>query len=1161
MTLSPQRLLVLLSVPFFCAIHLSAQSDAGLVALNNGDYRSAFLLLTDQSERKKSAVVGHFGLAKLYAAEESSYYDLKKANDHGKTCNTLLREVKNKGEKEDLKAIGISSKSLREIREQISEQAIAKAQTENTPEALEAVLRGFRLSQEQKESLKEAYGAAVIKKVESGNSPEKANTILKSYQRELNRYSSSAYATGEAVVFKKHLAQHGWEKYDAFKSAFPDNRFSSDRGADAFMQIRNTMNITAFERFTQKYKYSAFTPIAQDSIAEFRRMLAENKEQITNNLESLSTYTDLAQFEKEYQTHLSQRIFQKEQAQLEQKLFAAFIKEQGWSEFPTFQEKHPKNRYVLDRSAKAYLVIADGEQLNQFQDFVRKYPSSHYNSFAKAEIDRLTQLRKELTEQANAALDQFKQADELYSFQEKYRSDYSKYAPGLNKKLDRQILDQFMVDHTFDDFEQFQKTYPNNAFASDRIAGSFLAVAGTGKLSHFETFIKDHAENPYRDIALDSIRYWKKYRSEFSLEVRKALEKVNSYEEAKTVDNKFQEKIGQFTPALQEQVDKKLFSSYVNENGGKNLDEFRKNHPDNKGWDPEEVKKFKETIGSNNLRQYRQFRSQYPNSVFKNIVQDSIQGIEARLKPEEKLSFSALQSKVRSDLKNKDWDAALEKIRAAGSGYTGDPDMYDDLVNLVKEPEQGLTRKEISEKINNLGSAYIPIVTADGKNLYFCATGFPDNKGLEDIFVAKKEGDGWSDPQIIDELCTSGKHEAPLSASADGNTLLLFLGGQIGYSTKTSSGWSEPKMYSSNVNMGRWQCDAIITADGKALLFTHGSGWGRDNDIYVALRQSDGSWGTARKIGGPINTEEDERTPFLHPDMKTLYFSSRGHGGMGGLDVFVSTRQDNSWDNWSEPINLGKEVNTVEEDWGYKISTDGTKAYFAAEESWSNQLFEVNLPEEFRPGQVVTIEGKVEGLDQQESATIVVLDSKTKEEVTRITSEPGTGEYFIVIPKGIEPEVKVEKEGVFSQAKKIEIETVGTEKKETPTVVQNLEVVDFNTTEVEGLSLTFEDVLFETDKYIIREELKSSLAELAGILAKKGLKTIISGYTDDVGAEDYNQTLSQKRAEAVKAYLVEMGCKTENITARGYGESNPITTNDTEQGRAKNRRVEFSFEE
>lgn len=1162
MKLSPQQQLVFLSAILFFPITLLAQLDQGLVALEKADYSTAYTILTNQAESKKTAVVGHFGLAKLYASAESSHYNLKKANDHGKTCNELLREVKNKVYKEELKAIGISSKPLREIRKQISEQAIAKALQTNTPEALEDVLRSFRLTPDQKEGLKVAYGESVVQKIGATSDPKQADALLQSYQRQLNRYNSTAIAAGDSVVFEKYLAQNSWAEFEAFKTEFPNNRFAKDNGAAAFLRIRNSMDIGTFENFTQKYRYSAFVTMAKDSIAEFRRMLAGNKEKIVIGLDTLSDYQGLAAFGKAYQSHLSQRIFHKENHQLEQKLFAAFINEKGWNSFPEFKENHPRNRFVLDQAAKAYITIAETEQLGKFEAFVVKHPNSHYKAFAEIEIDRLTKLRKELADQAKIASEQFKTPKDLYGFQEKNRADYVKYAPLLNEKMDRQVLDGYLASKGFDHFDQFQKDFPNNAFSSDEAAEAFLEIAGSGKLSAFESFAKDHTRSHFREIAIDSIRFWKNYRSEFNQEVKKALQAVDSYKEAIALNEKYQKKIIQYAPALQEDVDKKLLSSYVESTGGKGLDEFEKKHPNNSGWNEVEVKNFEEILGSNDLSRYRQFNSRYPNSVFKKIVRDSIQNIESKLKPEEKVTFADLQRRIRGDLQRKNWNDALQKIRSAGSGYTDDPEWYDELLALVKEPEQGIIRKEISKKINSLGSAYLPNVTTDSKTLYFCATGFPGNKGREDIFMSKKIGEEWGDPQLIDELCTAEKHEAPLSASADGNTLLLFLGGKIGYSEKTSKGWSEPKFYSSNINQGSWQCDAIISADGKAMFFTYGDGgWSRNNDIYLALKQKNGTWGKAKKLNSTINTSKDERSPFLHPDMKTLYFSSTGHGGIGGLDVYVSTRLDDTWDNWSEPRNLGKEVNTVDEDWGYKISTDGKKAYFAADLSGSNKLFEVNLPAEFRPDQVVTIEGKVEGLAKLESASIIVIDSKTQEEITRITTEPGTGEYFIVVPKGVEPEVKVEKEGVFSTATKIDINTVGTEKEETSAVVQNLEVVDFNQQEVEELTLSFEDVLFETDQYVIREELKKSLDELAGILAKKDLKINISGYTDDVGAAEYNQALSQKRAEAVKVYLVEKGCNPEKITAIGYGESNPIAPNDTEAGQAKNRRVEFSFEQ
>ena len=700
---------------------------------------------------------------------------------------------------------------------------------------------------------------------------------------------------------------------------------------------------------------------------------------------------------------------------------------------------------------------------------------------------------------------------------------------------------------------------PKNGYSLDPGGPDFAAICGTADLSAFAAFVERSPRSLFKAMAVDSVKRWENYRDTLSQEVSVALNQASDYEMTRDVDARFHQKLAKFAPALQEQVDQQLLNTYIQLTGGTSLQTFRNNHPNNKAWDETEISTFQNTLGSGDLNRYRNFITHYPSSPFNKIVRDSIWEIELAGKPRESISFASLQGRLATDLDKKDWDAAVRQMRLTIPSSPEDEKWYDNLLSLLRAPESDITSIPLTGKINDKGSAYVPVVTTDGKTLYFCGYGFANGKGKEDIFYAKMEKATWSAPKLISELSTSSKHESPLSVSADGNTLLVFLSGKVGYSKKTADGWSTAQLYDTTINRGTWQSDAIISADGKAMLYVIGRGWGTNNDIHVSLRKPDGSWGSPKKLGEAINSEGDERTPFLHPDMKTLYFSSAGRGGFGGLDVFVSSRLDDSWDNWSEPRNLGKEINTTDDDWGYKISTDGKKAYFAADVSSSkSQLFEVNLPEEFRPEQVVTIEGKVDGLSEKESATILVLDSKTKKEITRVTTDPGTGEYFIVLPSGIEPEVKVEKQGVFSQ--KMKIKTVGKDNEEKDKVVQNLEVLDFNTEKVEDLSLTFEDVLFETDQSIIRPDMHPTLDELAKILVSQGLKTQIHGYTDDVGSASYNQELSRKRASAVKEYLIAKGCQDNLISTEGYGEANPIGDNQTEEGRAANRRVEISFE-
>ncbi|MGY8989453.1 MAG: vWA domain-containing protein, partial [Flavobacteriales bacterium] len=202
----------------------------------------------------------------------------------------------------------------------------------------------------------------------------------------------------------------------------------------------------------------------------------------------------------------------------------------------------------------------------------------------------------------------------------------------------------------------------------------------------------------------------------------------------------------------------------------------------------------------------------------------------------------------------------------------------------------------------------------------------------------------------MDDLSTKNYNEATVNISSDGTTLILFREGKLLSSDKTLTGWSTPIELPYSINSGNWNSDATISSNGEALIFssvrgnsknyyiTNDNNYHGDNqypsDLFVSLKDENDNWGTPFNIGDSINTIFTERSPFLHPDMKTLYFSSDGYGGLGKLDVFMSTRLfDSCWTCWSEPINLGKEINTIESDWGYKISTDGKTAYFTQEKT------------------------------------------------------------------------------------------------------------------------------------------------------------------------------------------------------------------------------------
>lgn len=373
-----------------------------------------------------------------------------------------------------------------------------------------------------------------------------------------------------------------------------------------------------------------------------------------------------------------------------------------------------------------------------------------------------------------------------------------------------------------------------------------------------------------------------------------------------------------------------------------------------------------------------------------------------------------------------------------------------------------------------IGEEYGPTLTIDDNTLYFVGLNRGETNMSEDIFISRrdKRTGEWSSAQIVPALSTPYRNEAPTSVSGDGKTMLLFVEGRMCFSQRGPYGWTEPRPLPSYLQLGNWQADAQISADGSALLFAANypaEGEERASlNIFVSERDEQGRWGKPYSIGSVINTPGMERSPFLHPDMKTLYFSSDKEGTIGDLDVWVTRRlSDTCWTCWSEPENLGPQINTTGRDCWYKISTDGKTAYYAQKNGRRHDIYSITLPEDKRPEPI--------------------------------------------------------------------------------TVLAANEAVAIN------------NLLFETGSDVIMPSSLPELKRIAMFIATYGYKVRLAGHTDNVGQPEANKTLSQARAEAVKRQLVEYGCAAESIKAFGYGDLKPVASNETEEGRAKNRRVEITL--
>lgn len=374
-----------------------------------------------------------------------------------------------------------------------------------------------------------------------------------------------------------------------------------------------------------------------------------------------------------------------------------------------------------------------------------------------------------------------------------------------------------------------------------------------------------------------------------------------------------------------------------------------------------------------------------------------------------------------------------------------------------------------------IGEEYGPTLTIDDNTLYFVGLNREDGSASEDIYVSQRDrrtGE-WSSARRVPELSNPYRNEAPTSLSGDGRTMLLFVEGRMCFSIRTPHGWSEPRPLPKYLQLGNWQADAMIAADGSALLFAANyPSEGEEKpslNIFVSERDANGQWQKPYSIGPAINTAGMERSPFLHPDMKTLYFSSDREGSLGELDVWVSRRlADSCWNCWSEPENLGPDINTSGRDCWYKISADGTTAYFARKEGRKHDIYAVTLPEDKRP------------------------------------------------------------------------ETITVMKRNEPIAIQNL--------------------LFETASDVIMPASLPELKRIAAYVAAYGYKIRLAGHTDNIGQPEANIALSQARAESVKRQLIAFGCKPELITTFGYGDAQPVAPNDTEEGRALNRRVTITIQ-
>lgn len=376
------------------------------------------------------------------------------------------------------------------------------------------------------------------------------------------------------------------------------------------------------------------------------------------------------------------------------------------------------------------------------------------------------------------------------------------------------------------------------------------------------------------------------------------------------------------------------------------------------------------------------------------------------------------------------------------------------------------------------------------------------------------------------------------------------------YSERIGDEWTEPKSLGSNINNpNTWESQASLSSDGKILFFASDrpGGFG-GSDIWYSQRNSDGSWRKPINLGPKINTAGDERSPFLHTDSKTLYFSSSGFDGIGGQDIYYSKLDAQG--KWSDPVNIGFPINTENDEVDFFVSLDGATGYFSSNqyENHDWNIYEFELYEDARPHKMLIVKGTVTADDDElENAVVEIRDTAAKVIATGVVSN-NNKQYAVAteVPKEDAAPliVTVKKEGHSYDAQVITPEQIATQ----PIITKDAEIKSIET----GKVCDLKDIYYKTNSYELTQASQVIINLFVEFLRDNPtVKVEIQGHTDDVGNDKDNQILSEHRAKAVYDLVISKGIPANRLRYKGYGESQPIADNSTAVGRAKNRRTVF----
>ena len=500
------------------------------------------------------------------------------------------------------------------------------------------------------------------------------------------------------------------------------------------------------------------------------------------------------------------------------------------------------------------------------------------------------------------------------------------------------------------------------------------------------------------------------------------------------------------------------------------------------------------------------------------------------------------------------------------------------------------------KELNSSYSEHSPVISADESVMLFTSTRAgsvggqmqEDQEYDEDIYISYKVQGKWSPPINVGEPLNTKSMDATVGLSADGQSLLIYNGdrgnGDLQVSVLNGDTWGKPEFLSKEINSNYQESSASFAFNDRVLYFISDKPGGvGGKDIWYAMRDKKGRWKDVQNLGPTVNTPYDEESVFMHPDGRTLYFSSKGHKTMGGYDIFKTIRQDDG--TWSQPENLGVPINTAGDDVAFVLSASGRNGYFSSKRPGGlgkhdlymvtflgpekpmilsnednllasfNQSITDNAMEktvELKTIRLTVVKGVI--LDaitnNPIAAEIEVVDNDKDEIVFSNVSNSKTGRFLVSLPSGKNYGLAVKADGYLFHSENFNIpEATAYQEIEKEIRLNNIK---------KDVKIVLRNVFFDQGKAILKPESYPELNRLANVMKEvPSLKIEISGHTDNTGSAATNLRLSKERAKAVVDYLLAQEIDPSRLLYEGYGFSQPIADNKTADGRQQNRRVEF----